>query len=127
MENDTINISKLNRIYKTKKDLYTNERNNIIKLLSIILEMTPENMSFYLYHIENDLEKQKQIIALEPQIKKYFKCGTWSYFAKNTKKGYLSLIRSIFKDMGFSITRNNTTLSINSELVNTQLYIIKKI
>jgi hypothetical protein len=126
MEVQTISLNKPKRVYHTKKDIFKDARENLINKFNIILEMTPENMSFYLYHLENNQHKQEQIIALEYDIKKYFKCGTWSYFTKGTKKSYLSLIRSVYKDMDYTITRRNTSISVNNQLIYTQIYVITK-
>jgi hypothetical protein len=126
MEVDTIILKKPKRVYHTKSDIFKVYREKVIEKFNIILEMNPENMSFYLYHLEHSQHKQEQIIALVPEIKRYFKCGCWSYFAKGTKKGYLSLIRSVYKDMGCVITRRNTTISVNNQLIYTQIYVINK-
>ena len=54
-------------------------------------------------NINNDQDKVSQIINLENDIKKYFKCGRWSYFAKQAPFPWLSLIKSVFKAVGINI------------------------
>jgi len=89
----------------SKRDKYPNERQNVLSGLYNILGITETNKIFYLDDLEKDINKQNQIIELVPDIKKYFAYGMWSYFAKPqlTEKRYLSLAKSLIKDMGHKI------------------------
>lgn len=89
----------------SKKDKYPNERQDVLNRLYTILGITETNKIFYLDELEKDVNKQNQIIALVPDVKKYFAYGMWSYFAKPqlTDKRYLSLAKSIIKDMEHKI------------------------
>ena len=62
-----------------------------------------------LKELDENLEKQNEILNLEPEIKKYFKYSRWSYFTNNHanrkfKRNYLALIRSLMRDMKIKIT-----------------------
>lgn len=111
----------------SKKIAFINERNNIILQLDNILGFTNNNRSFYLYDLENDTTKQKLILDLIPEIKKYFRTSEWSCFSKDIKKQYLSLIKYIYKDMNFIVKRSGSSISINNIIIYTQLYSILKI
>jgi uncharacterized membrane protein YgaE (UPF0421/DUF939 family) len=53
-------------------DKYDNERNELLQKLYNILEITPDNNNFSLKELDENIEKQKKIIELENDIKKYF-------------------------------------------------------
>ena len=71
-----------------------------------ILGINESNNLIYFYDIDNSPDKQKQIYDLADDVKKYFKCGTWAYFTKagQDERQYLSLIRSIYRNMGYDVT-----------------------
>ena len=85
----------------SKKDKFPKERIELLNKLYNILGIDEKNRVFYLDELEANEEKQEQIIALVPDVKKYFACAMWSYFAKPQLKDkrYLSLTKSILKDM----------------------------
>ncbi len=90
---------------------FTNERNELLQNMLNIIEISKDNNMLSLKKLEKDLDKQRQIIELESEIKKYFICSKWNYFTnKNAdiKRNYISLIRSICKDM--NITMRSSTL-----------------
>ena len=95
--------------------LYTEQRQNVINKLLEILEITETNNIFSLHKIDNDAEKQQLILDLEPDVKKYFNCSTWSCFKqKNTiTRRWLSFTKYLFKEMNISMnacrTNNNNT------------------
>ncbi len=89
-----------------KKDMYVNERNEVLNKILNILEITDTNKIIALKKLDEDKEKQQQIIDLEPEIKKYFQCCRWAYFSnKHTvfKRNYLSLTKSIMKEMNVNM------------------------
>ena len=94
-----------------KIDKYQNERQNVINRVFEILGINERNNMFGLHELDNNKEKQDQILALEPDIKKYFLCGTWTYFKydDNIKRRPLSLIKSLMKDMNYNITSTRKT------------------
>lgn len=71
---------------QTKKELYLEERLEILNKLNDILEITENNSIIYFYDVDNSTDKQQQIDNLINDIKKY-----------------LSLVRSIYQDMDYEI------------------------
>jgi hypothetical protein len=92
-------------------DKYTIERNDILQKLLNILEISDTNKTFSLKNLDENETKQKLIIELESDIKKYFLCSRWTYFSNKNrefKRSYLSLIKAIMKDL--NIKMNSSTL-----------------
>ena len=95
---------------------------NILKqkeiLLNIyqILDISGTNNSFILQDIDNDIDKQNAIYALETDIRKNFICGNWACFKKeqndNTRKWY-NMIKSICKE--FDVDVHTKRKSIKKE------------
>lgn len=77
-------MSKIGRPNKTTN--YVNERQEILERLYEIVGVTDTNKFIYLYDLEHNKNKQELILGLESDVKKYFKCGRWSYFTKQQKK-----------------------------------------
>lgn len=121
-------INKVKIPYKkqTKKELYSQERLNLLNKLNNILGVTNTNNIIYLYDIDNFPEKQKQIDDLKYDIKKYFKCGTWSYFTKEGSRQYLSLIRCFYKEMGYDVTSSYKKFTRDDKRITGKVYIIHK-
>ncbi len=85
---------------------FTKERQELLQKMLTILGITEENKMFSLKKLDEDPEKQKQILDLVEDIKKYFICSKWAYFSNQTKEFkrlYLSLIKAVFKDMKVKI------------------------
>lgn len=93
-----------------KKNVYNSQCEQIINKLDAILFSDLNNRSFFLYHLENDIEKQNKIIQLESDVKKYMVSSSWVYFCKQTSKIYLSLLLSIYKYMNYQILKSQSTL-----------------
>lgn len=87
----------------TKKNKYDVERQTIIEKLDEIIGISDSNRSFYFYDLDNNIEKQNQIFALQDEIKRFFKAGNWNIFTKDLKtRKYLSLLKSVYRDMGYT-------------------------
>ena len=93
---ETNNIIPIKRSY-TKKEKYQKEQEEIVKRLNDILGLNEKNNKFILEDFRTDIEKQKQIIRLEEDVKKYFPYSNWGYFKKLVDNESLSLIRSIYR------------------------------
>lgn len=100
----------------TKNITYATEQKEISKKILSILGIDNNNKIFYINDINEDPEKVNQIISLENDIKKYFKCGTWTYFAKQIPMPWLSLTRSVLKYTGYDVksvsVRLNETIKV---------------
>lgn len=112
-----------------KVEQYINERKEVFDRLLVILGINEEN-TFYLHDIDNNINKQKEIMNLVPDVKKYFICSTWTCFAKNdVKRFYLSLIKYLMKDMNYNMISSRASLKDNNtgKFLNATLYhVIKK-
>jgi len=85
-------------------DKYDKERMDILQKMFNILDINENNNTFLLHELDNNDEKQKQILELEPEIKRYFICSSWSCFKDpNIKRKYLSLIKHMLKYMNYNI------------------------
>lgn len=104
---DNENISEIkNKGGRPVKDIiYDAEKKEVLNALLNILEITKENNVFYISDIEKDNSKINKILELELDVKKYFRCGSWSYFTKPSTCKWLSLVKAIVKDMKGEISR----------------------
>lgn len=110
---------------KPPKSRFVNERQVVLEKLLNILGVTEDNKFVYLYDLDHDIDKQNAILGLEEDIKKYFVYGTWSYFSKpKSKRPYVSLAKSVIKDMNIEITqiiktetRNNKRMTLRGFMV----------
>lgn len=85
-----------------KESMYVNERLEVKTRLLQILNIVSNNNYFILYNLDNDIEKQQQIIALAIDCEKYFATSRWVYFFnkkenKESDRPYLNLIRNILQ------------------------------
>lgn len=82
-------------------DKYDKERLEVLHKIFNILGINENNNKFLLHELDSDLKKQEDILALEPEIKKYFICGKWSCFKNpDMKREALSYVKHVVKDMG---------------------------
>lgn len=95
----------------SKKKVYKDERETLVKKLDSILGFTETNRSFCVDTLKDDEEKQKNIIGLETDVRKYFSYSQWPYFTCGGKKKYLSLLKSIYKDMDYKLEHKAITLT----------------
>jgi hypothetical protein len=94
------NIKKSNK----KNDKYQKEQEQVVKKLNSILEIDEANNRFLLEQLKQDEEKQKQILELEEDVKKFFVYHDWPYFKNTVSNRWLSLLRSIYKHTNYEIT-----------------------
>jgi len=96
---------------RIKDAKYKSEQEDIIQNIINILELDDEK-SITLYQLDKDVDKQKKIIDLMPDIRKYF-----SYIVvKGVQRQYLSIIRQVVKrcynmySIDFKTTIDNKTI-----------------
>jgi hypothetical protein len=114
---------------KKKIEKYNIERINILNTIKNILEITDENKVFYLYDIDTNKDKQQQIVDLKSQIETCFKSKNSAVFMPDDKKAirpYMSLIRLVFKEMGFHIVVTRVTIYREEKSIYTSMYSINK-
>jgi hypothetical protein len=99
---------------RPKKSIkYKKEREDVMKKLNGILGITEENKMFYVCDIDDD--KQKKISDMKDEIGEYFGGKHTLVFAGETdmKREFLSLIKTVYKEMGFTIIRKIKTVVRN--------------
>ncbi len=102
MENQDNNI----KIRRNKKQLFINERNNIINKLNSIIGLDINNNSVLLVELYKNDTLIKYLNQIKDDIKKYYKCCRWGYFVyeNSGKKGdEITLLRAIYKDHNYTI------------------------
>jgi hypothetical protein len=106
---------------------YENERKEILQKIFNILEITDDNKMVSLKKLDGDENKQNSIIELEPDIKKYFLCSRWTYFCnknRDIKRGYLSLIKAIMKNLNVKMTSSTLIKKIDDTKTKCETYYI---
>jgi len=85
-------------------DKYTKERQEVLNKMFQILGINENSNTFLLHELDSNIDKQNKILELEPEIKKYFICGSWNCFKDSSiKRRYLSFIKNTMKNMGLKI------------------------
>jgi hypothetical protein len=100
-----------------KVDNYTEERKEILQKMLDILGITATNKMFSLKELDKNEQKQKAILELESEVKKYFICSSWNYFAnknRDFKRSYLSLIKSVMKNLNIKIISSKLVKKIDA-------------
>lgn len=108
-------------------DKYTIERNDILQKLLNILEISDTNKTFSLKNLDENDTKQKLIIELESDIKKYFLCSRWTYFSNKNREfkcSYLSLIKAIMKDLNIQMTSSTLIKKTNDNKTKCETFYI---
>jgi hypothetical protein len=86
----------------SKKVIFQKERNELMKQLKEILKVKDDRFDANLVNSQKDI--QDKICNLSGDIKKYFSVSAWSYYRNRSgERGYLSLVKNVFKDMDFEI------------------------
>ena len=112
---------------RLKSDIYKNEQNELIEKIITILDLDEKN-SITLYELDNDKEKQEEIMALSPKIKKYFslsKVNGIQNLDKN-KRPFLALIKHVTKSK-YKFVSGECVLSINNNRIRTKRHYFIKI
>lgn len=106
-------------------DKYTNERKEVLNKVFAILGISENNKMISLKQLDEDENKQKSILELEADIKKYFVCSRWTYFSNRNrefKRSYLSLIKAIMRDMKVKITTLTHNKKIDDNAIKCETY-----
>lgn len=116
VEIDNVEVDKGGR---PKKDIiYKEERKQVLNNLFNILSVSKSGDIFYIDDIDNDINKQNQILALEDSIKMYFCCSGWGCFSKNgVQKKYLSFVKSILKYMNIKMVAVSLIISETRKVI----------
>jgi hypothetical protein len=95
-------------------DKYHNEREEICKKLIEIV-----GTEFFLSDLDEDAEKQTEILALKDEIQKVFAVSKIVSFRpsllEGVKRDYLNVVRGILKQQGYTFEGKNSFKKINDE------------
>ena len=106
---------------------YEVERAELLKRILEILEITDKNKMLSLKELDENKEKQDLILSLEADVKKYFYYSRWCYFIhknKNLKRDYLSLLKSLLKNLNVKVTTSTLLKRINENKTECETYYI---
>uniref|UniRef100_A0A6C0HBS9 Uncharacterized protein n=1 Tax=viral metagenome TaxID=1070528 RepID=A0A6C0HBS9_9ZZZZ len=97
---------------------YQTEREDICNKLINILQLGEDN-TFLLCDLDNDIEKQNQILGMKEEIQKCFACSTISSFKPNfdCKRPYLNIVRSILRKQNYNIEINDYCIKYENGLI----------
>lgn len=111
---------------RPKKDsAFANERKDILDKIFKILSISKSGDIFYIDDLDNNIEKQIQILELEGDIKKYFSCSKWKCFiGDGVLKKYISMVKYIFKNMNVE-TESFSLLDTKRKKINRHGFIVK--
>ena len=113
----------------TKKELFCNQREEIINKINNLLGITEKKNYVYLYDIENSENIKNEINKMSDEIKKYFKVGNWNYYImKNNgeKPLEIGLIRAVYRDEDILMTTKELKIERNGKKVRTVVYYLVK-
>ena len=111
---------------RLKSELYKDEQ---IKLSNKIIDILglDENNQIILYYLDTDEEKQNKIMALIPELRKYFSFRDIQGLERpeSTKRPWLSIIRQITK-ITHNMTYKDKQITTNNKTIRTKLYTFLK-
>ena len=106
---------------KLKSELYKEEQIEIINKIIDIIELNDNKIT--LYELDNNKDKQKQIINLIPVIREYFSFNNIKAVAEpeKIKRPWLSIIKQITKNK-YNISRKDYRIIVNNNKIRTIQY-----
>lgn len=106
-----------------KSILYREEQEEIIKKIIDILQLD-ENYSITLYDLDNDNEKQSKILALIPDIRKFFSFSTIIGASEpdRAKRPCLSIIKQLCK-RHYDISIHDCRIKVGGKDVRSKRYV----
>ena len=110
-ENDLHNNLEINKPKNkggrpNKNLVFVAERKQVLNKLLDILGITENNDIFFPCDIEADQNKINQILEMQDDIKKYFKCNGWSCFKRDHECLWLSIVKAVLKAMNMNPIRS---------------------
>lgn len=107
---------------RKKNEVYKNEQLYLSHKIIEILNLNKNNQ-ILLYDLDNDKNKQQQILDLVPELRKYFSFRNMVGVEnpEKLKRPYMSIIRHITK-LTHTITHKQKKITINHKPIVTSLY-----
>lgn len=122
-QDNNVGITLQHKITKNKNKVFKKEQKEILDKLLNILEINSENKLISIINIDNDENKQKDILNLLDDIEIYFCTSNWAIIKnKNLDKKYVSLIKSVLKYMNIEYETIKCSSYINDKIVNYCIY-----
>ena len=113
---------------RTKKEVYKKEQDEIIhKIISIV--GIEDNTQITLYELDNDIKKQKEIMNLIPDIRKYFSFNNLKAVGEpeRIKRPWLSIMKQLTKEK-YKLTNKHCRLyQDGGKVIRTMNYTFTKI
>lgn len=88
---------------------YQHEREDICKRIIEILEVDPDEKTFLLCELDENVPKQEKLLSMKDEIRRVFECSTISSFKPDfeCKRPYLSMVRSILRKQGYAVNSSH--------------------
>lgn len=125
MENKELNDNKEHKL--NFKNRFAEDRKAITKRLLLILDITNDNKKFESLTLDKNKDIQQEILNLVPEIRKFFTVAKFACLRKDGKKldkPYLSLTRSLLKDMDIIVFPSNNKYKVDNKFVSSTSYTI---
>ena len=112
---------------RKKTDLYPKEQSDLIQQIIDILDLDSDN-SITLYDLDNDQAKTDKIVALIPEIRKYFSTSKIPNISEpdKAKRPWLSVIKMITKSEYTIYSCGYHQKTGGEKTIHTQRYIFMK-
>lgn len=106
---------------RLKSELYKEQQIELSNKIITVLELDNDGQ-IILYHLDNNKEKIDKIMALIPDLRKYFAFGFIRGIENPTKlkRPYLSIIRQVTK-LTHTMTTKDKQLNINGKIIRSRL------
>ena len=111
---------------RLKSELYAKEQEELSSKIISILDLDIDN-STTLYELDNNKEKQQEIMKLIPDIRKYvsYACIKGVREPEKVNRPYLSIIKHLTKPY-YHFYNSDTSIVVNDKKVRTKRYILIK-
>ena len=111
---------------RLKSELYKKEQEEIVDRIIGILQLKQDN-SITLYELDRDTVKQKKIMDLIPDIRKYFAFNNIKAVGEPSmiKRPWLSIIKAILKPY-YVVINKQLSFHISAKKIRTVKYIFSK-
>jgi hypothetical protein len=112
---------------RTKKEVYKKEQDEIINKIILIVGIE-NNKQITLYELDNDIKKQKEIMNLIPDIRKYFSFNNLKAVGEpeRIKRPWLSIIKQLTKEKYTLHKKDYRIYQEDGGIIRTILYTFSK-
>jgi hypothetical protein len=125
INNNIIEDVNKKKTHRFKNKVYKNEQNDILKKIFDIIGITKDNNIFHSHIIDNDESIQNKILEFNDIFKVYYKVSSWPAYKKfDIERRYLSLLKSLLKEMDVEYTSISSKMRYKNRIVNTTTYTI---